>query len=128
MSASRQVFQASSPLRWKIFKWTNRFLIAGILSGCIAVILSLYQDVKPELPLLQANKPVALVSQSVIPYTMNIKELGKFHGFSDVLVSKKTMKKTPASKIRAAFFVDWDPQSFYSLRRNISHLNMVLPE
>jgi len=30
--------------------------------------------------------------------------------------------------IRAAFYVDWDPQSYSSLERNISHLNMVIPE
>ena len=30
--------------------------------------------------------------------------------------------------IRAAFYVAWDPQSFFSLRKNISKLNLVLPE
>ena len=30
--------------------------------------------------------------------------------------------------IRAAFFVDWDAQSYSSLELNISHLNMVIPE
>lgn len=30
--------------------------------------------------------------------------------------------------IRSAFYVSWDPQSFYSLQRNISKLNLVIPE
>ena len=30
--------------------------------------------------------------------------------------------------IRAGFYVPWDPQSFYSLQRNISKLNLVMPE
>lgn len=30
--------------------------------------------------------------------------------------------------IRAAFYVTWDPQSFYSLQRNISKINLVIPE
>jgi len=30
--------------------------------------------------------------------------------------------------IRAAFYVAWDPQSFFSLRKNISKINLVLPE
>ncbi|MDI3322565.1 polysaccharide deacetylase family protein [Pinibacter soli] len=30
--------------------------------------------------------------------------------------------------IRAAFYVAWDPQSYFSLRRNISKLNLVIPE
>jgi len=33
-----------------------------------------------------------------------------------------------AAGIRAAFYVDWDPQSYKSLEQNISHLNMVIPE
>jgi cellulose synthase/poly-beta-1,6-N-acetylglucosamine synthase-like glycosyltransferase/spore germination protein YaaH/peptidoglycan/xylan/chitin deacetylase (PgdA/CDA1 family) len=32
------------------------------------------------------------------------------------------------SGIRSAFYVAWDPQSFFSLKRNISNLNMVIPE
>lgn len=30
--------------------------------------------------------------------------------------------------IRAAFYVDWDPQAYFSLKRNISKLNLVMPE
>ena len=30
--------------------------------------------------------------------------------------------------IRASFYVDWDPQSLFSLRQNISHLNVIFPE
>ena len=30
--------------------------------------------------------------------------------------------------VRAGFYVNWSPQSFSSLKQNISHLNMVLPE
>jgi cellulose synthase/poly-beta-1,6-N-acetylglucosamine synthase-like glycosyltransferase/spore germination protein YaaH/peptidoglycan/xylan/chitin deacetylase (PgdA/CDA1 family) len=30
--------------------------------------------------------------------------------------------------IRSAFYVAWDPQSFYSLQRNIGNLNLVIPE
>lgn len=32
------------------------------------------------------------------------------------------------SGIRSAFYVDWDPQSFFSLQRNINNLNLVIPE
>lgn len=30
--------------------------------------------------------------------------------------------------IRSAFYVAWDPQSYFSLRRNINNLNLVIPE
>lgn len=32
------------------------------------------------------------------------------------------------NRIRAGFYVAWDPQSFYSLQKHIDRLNMVLPE
>ena len=38
-----------------------------------------------------------------------------------------SFKKFPTG-IRAAFFVDWDAQSYSSLELNIAHLNMVIPE
>ena len=41
--------------------------------------------------------------------------------------SYASFNKFPAG-IRSAFYVAWDPQSFYSLQRNISKLNLVIPE
>jgi cellulose synthase/poly-beta-1,6-N-acetylglucosamine synthase-like glycosyltransferase/spore germination protein YaaH/peptidoglycan/xylan/chitin deacetylase (PgdA/CDA1 family) len=41
--------------------------------------------------------------------------------------SFNSFTKFPAG-IRSAFYVTWDPQSFYSLQRNISKLNLVIPE
>ena len=40
----------------------------------------------------------------------------------------KIKPKVTVNRIRAAFYVDWDPQSFYSLQKNVGKLNMVLPE
>ena len=42
--------------------------------------------------------------------------------------AEKERRKLDTSRIRAAFFVDWDPQSLYSLQNHIGELNMVMPE
>ncbi|HEY6064423.1 MAG TPA: glycosyl hydrolase family 18 protein, partial [Chitinophagaceae bacterium] len=70
------------------------------------------------------------------PRGMNKKEQKKYRGFEDFLKAKNKnsllvaaeKKKKVATQIRAAFFVDWDPQSLYSLQNHINELNTVLPE
>lgn len=74
------------------------------------------------------------LSQPLIPASMSEKELKKYKGFNDFLAAKKkneqliNNKTAGTQNIRAAFYVDWDPQSFYSLEKNVDKLNMVLPE
>jgi poly-beta-1,6 N-acetyl-D-glucosamine synthase len=60
----------------------------------------------------------------------------RYHGIDAFLKVKRKnnllaaaeKKKVVSSRIRSAFYVDWDPQAFYSLRSHIGELNMVLPE
>jgi cellulose synthase/poly-beta-1,6-N-acetylglucosamine synthase-like glycosyltransferase/spore germination protein YaaH/peptidoglycan/xylan/chitin deacetylase (PgdA/CDA1 family) len=58
----------------------------------------------------------------------------KYLGFHEFLKSHQQPKQTPAqlklntSRVRAAFYVDWDPQAMYSLQNHIDQLNMVMPE
>ena len=37
-------------------------------------------------------------------------------------------KKTNTEKLRAGFYVDWDPQAWFSLQTHINDLNTVIPE
>lgn len=59
-------------------------------------------------------------------YTQNPDDLSKLNPFNS-----ETGGKPFASfecGIRAAFYVTWDPQSFFSLQRNISKINLIIPE
>ena len=39
-----------------------------------------------------------------------------------------TINYNMAAPIRAAYYVAWDAQSYFSLRRSINKLNMIIPE
>lgn len=135
MNPQRQIFQTSSRIRWNTFKWTSRLALFFLLLMIPIVWIAWTRDKKQELPGL-----------SKIDYTKNNnpsashgftkKEIAKYHGYDAFLKIKKQnsilaaaeKKKMHTSRIRAAFYVDWDPQAWYSLRSHINELNMVIPE
>ena len=99
--------------------------------------ITLKRGLKPELPLLANNSHTGRsLENPITPKDLSSKELKKFRGFDYFLRSKAKidkLKKLPAtprttSEVRAAFYVDWDPQSLFSLQKNIDKLNMVVPE
>ncbi|HEY9195867.1 MAG TPA: hypothetical protein VIM77_06365, partial [Mucilaginibacter sp.] len=52
MSSNKQVFQADTPGRWNRFKWLSRILLAFLLIGIIAVIVTIRSSYYPDLPSL----------------------------------------------------------------------------
>jgi cellulose synthase/poly-beta-1,6-N-acetylglucosamine synthase-like glycosyltransferase/spore germination protein YaaH/peptidoglycan/xylan/chitin deacetylase (PgdA/CDA1 family) len=91
---------------------------------------------KPALPLL-VNEADTLnaVSKLIKPKSFNNRQIAKYKGFEKFIKARQRITQPVLSsslkfdqRIRAAFFVDWDPQSLYSLQTNIDKLNMVIPE
>lgn len=91
-------------------------------------------DARPLLPGLSniSYKKIA----PVFPRGFNKKEKRKYHGYADflkvkqqnALLAKNEKNKKLTSRIRAAFYVDWDPQAFSSLQSHIASLNTIIPE
>lgn len=138
MSSEQQVFQTNSRWRWRTFQWTTRLVMAALVLMIPVVIITLARGLKPGLPML-ANQADAQhqLSHPVEPAGLNKKESRKYKGFDAFLRAKdknEQLTKHPAAphltkrQVRAAFYVDWDPQSFYSLQQHIDQLNMVVPE
>jgi peptidoglycan-N-acetylglucosamine deacetylase len=155
-NSTNQIFQTNSPSRWQRFQWSSRFFLLLVVLGIAIIVITLSRVYIPALPkmagiqekqiLLDSNTNW-LFSKSKIARQyggfrkfINEKEIYKHGGFpiskrfrkkNGVIVqadsSFYSFRKFPAG-IRAAFFVDWDPQSFSSLEQNIAHLNMVVPE
>lgn len=136
MENKKQVFQTKTKARWITFKWSTRFIFFLIVLMIPIISITLYKGFKPVLPKLfnleRTNKK--LINPSV-PQDLDNKEIKKYKGFNDFLNAKqkinnlKNLKSTVVSnKVRAAFLVDWDPQSLFSLQKNIDKLNMVVPE
>lgn len=133
---TRQIFQTSSNKRWNIFKWSGRLLLFISIISIPIVIFTLVRGITPGLPLLSSPADTLhhLINPT-IPKGLSKKDQKKYKGFITLLAEKTKQHPLPQApdpvikdKVRAAFFVDWDPQSFASLQKNITKLNTVVPE
>lgn len=152
----KQIFQTENTSRWKKFKWSMRFLffITAILIA--ALIIMLFIDKSPTLPFKHDYRSVVTASKPFMQETKLSKEYKGFRNYiSDKKLhtnyEKEKLKKLASYKkfensisstnnkvinnwdkfpagIRSAFYVAWDPQSFFSLKRNIRNLNLIMPE
>lgn len=136
MSTTKQIFQTDSRVRWRVFQWVGRLLLLSLFLMVPVVIGTLLMGISPRLPVLSkhTDSPHPLLKPAT-PAPLNEKELRKYKGFDAFFKEKAKNEKFAHSaaplnnhQIRAAFYVDWDPQSFYSLQQNIDRLNMVIPE
>lgn len=135
MDHKKQVFQTETKLRWRTFQWSTRLIIFLILMLIPVFILTLHRGLKPSLPILGNDTSAQKLLNPSTPTELTAKELIKYKGFNSFLRSKSKMEKLKKPnqaidfpEIRAAFYVDWDPQSLFSLQKNIDKLNMVVPE
>ncbi len=136
MANDIQVFQSRSKWRWKTFQWVTRLILFFLLLMIPIVWIALERGYKPNLPELSNPEDAAThLSNPTIPKSLTLKEKKKYQGYTDFLTAKSEINrlisrknKATDQRIRAAFYVDWDPQSFSSLQKNIDKLNMVVPE
>jgi cellulose synthase/poly-beta-1,6-N-acetylglucosamine synthase-like glycosyltransferase/spore germination protein YaaH/peptidoglycan/xylan/chitin deacetylase (PgdA/CDA1 family) len=137
----KQVFQTSNPTRWQRFKWMFRLLLFLLFIMVIAVVIAIRTAYVPTVPILQSS-----VFKSILISNDNPDSIAKeYQGFRKFIDDKWSAGKgcgqndsaiklsnsklfSDSLGIRAAFYVDWDPQAFFSLRRNINKLNLILPE
>ena len=139
MNKEKQVFQASSPLRWKTFQWLSRLVIFFLVLLIPVVWIAWKIDIKPHLPLFSQSHKKSPETNSP---GLTKKEAAKYKGFAAFLKAKQhnasviaaekklaaLKKKTKTEKLRAGFYVDWDPQAWFSLQTHINDLNTVIPE
>jgi cellulose synthase/poly-beta-1,6-N-acetylglucosamine synthase-like glycosyltransferase/peptidoglycan/xylan/chitin deacetylase (PgdA/CDA1 family)/spore germination protein YaaH len=137
----KQVFQTNSATRWTSFKWSFRILIVFLIVIITSVVISLIHkhdyDLKvltynsKKLPDLNTDKSKKIISKAdEIEFAKQIEQYRKrhrksFYPSTDQNVSSELKKYLP---VRAGFYVNWDPNSKFSLERNISKMNMVIPE
>jgi len=155
-NSTNQVFQTNSPSRWQRFQWSSRLLLLLIVLGITIVFLTIGRVYMPALPKMAAIQEKQILLDSTTNWLFSKSKIARQYGGFRKFINEKeiykhgafpipkrfrkkngvivqadssfySFKKFPTG-IRAAFFVDWDPQSFSSLEQNISHLNMVIPE
>ncbi|MFL5742192.1 MAG: glycosyltransferase [Flavisolibacter sp.] len=138
----RQIFETDSSKRWKRFKWSSRALLFLIPLALLAFVIGIIFVYVPSIPALRAKQ--VLVEQENF-LSKNSLLAKKYKGFRKYINQKELTSKTPYATpvqpgfrnilnnnmptgIRAAFYVTWNQQSFFSLQRNIHKLNLVIPE
>ncbi len=135
--STKQVFLTTSPSRWQRFKWAVRLVI--FLSAILIAILIIAEvsDRSPSLPQLkEKNEQYKAILHPGKHLLMQETRINKeFEGFQKYISNKPKRKIAKADSIhemdapiRAAFYVAWDVQSYFSLKANISKVNMILPE
>ena len=151
-NTTNQVFQTQNASRWQRAKWGTRFIIGILVVLIICLIVATLFNGEPEMPLKERYKK-AIIDEKP---TYRESQLGKeYRGFRPFIKENKphpqgvflpedssqspllsilgvntadtSWNRFPAG-IRSGFYVAWDPQSYFSLRRNISKMNLVLPE
>lgn len=148
----KQIFQTESKSRWSRFKWTLRVL-AVILILLIAVFLTMLAlEGSPKMPLVRDYRHVMTAEKPLMKKNAMARQYKSFRDFFKEKTmhndyAAEAMKKhrfhvkgdkatsryldewdDPSKGIRAAWYVNWDPRSYQSLKRNLKHLNMVIPE
>lgn len=135
-----QIFQTNSSTRWKSFVWVVRiflvFLFVIIASVAISLLNKRDYDLKvltyndKKLPDLNTDKSKTYVSKDdQIAFAKQLKLYQK-----KIKSNHKHIKHTTTAEIskflpvRAGFYVNWNINSGISLHKNITKLNMVLPE
>ena len=154
----RQVFQTANTARWTRFRWTLRTILFLITLLIFAAIIMLFIDKKPGIPFTEKYRSVISASKPFMQETKLSKSYKGFRDVitdkkmhssyekekQERLQRYKAMGmalRPDTSKaaaidnwsrfhagIRSAFYVAWDPQSYFSLKRNIHDLNLVIPE
>lgn len=140
--SSKQIFQTSSAGRWQRFKWGSRFILFCIVFGIAVIVIAMVTEYTPQLPMEGVVKKAMQDRKSYIEKTMKLpKEYAGFQKFINTQWAKgkgcgqaDTLRVTSlntwqsSAGIRSAFYVAWDAQSYFSLKKSISKLNLVLPE
>ena len=137
----KQVFQTSNPTRWQRFKWTFRLLLFLLVITVIAIIIAIQTAYVPTVAILQSSvfKQILVSDENPDSLAKEYQGLRQFIddkwsagngcGQNDSAIRLSNSKLFSDSLgIRSAFYVDWDPQAFFSLRRNINKLNLIIPE
>ena len=139
----RQIFQTNSSTRWKSFIWFIRILVVFLIVILASVGISLLNkrvyDLKvltynaKRLPDLNTDKTKTYVSTSEqIAFAKHLERYRKKH--QKLLKQRIHVKHSSSPEadkflpVRAGFYVNWDKNSNISLHKNISQLNMILPE
>ncbi len=136
----KQVFLTQSPTRWQRFKWAFRIVLFIITLLTVILGVAILKDVfVPAVPQLKSvNAPYSAMMDNGKNAAINAIDK-KYGGFAKYINGKEAQTKhiryvskadslhPIAAAVRAAFYDASDEQAYFSLKNNVSDLNMLLP-
>lgn len=137
---TKPVFYSPGSSRWNRFLWVVKILSVFLLVGIAAIFVSLFHKQVFNLPSLREH---LVLSQNDVNKIKNddISDAETKHFIKLANEARKRERHNFYKKekvipgdvkkiipVRAAFYVNWDIQSKYSLKQNAARLNMILPE
>jgi cellulose synthase/poly-beta-1,6-N-acetylglucosamine synthase-like glycosyltransferase/spore germination protein YaaH/peptidoglycan/xylan/chitin deacetylase (PgdA/CDA1 family) len=141
---SSQIFQTNSSSRWQGFKWAGRLLLFLFVIAIVIVAIAMNNLFDQNIPLSDKALKKVLTDTNMAAYRQS--ELGKkYRGvrrYFDTLSEKKKAKGfrdtvldfsnshyfSDSLGIRAAIYEGWQPQAYTSLKKNISKINLFVPD
>ena len=136
----KQIFLTQSPTRWQRFKWSFRIVlfiitIVLVILG-VAVMKQLFVPAMPQLR--NENGGYTAIINNGKNAAVNAIDK-KYDGFGKYIAGRESQTKhiryvtradslrAITAPVRAAFYDASDEQAYFSLKNNISSLNMLLP-
>lgn len=134
------IFYSADSSRWKRFLWVVKIVAVLLVAAVAAILISLFHKQVFKLPTLREHLALSQPeSKKFSTKDITARETAHFMKLAKEARERtahefyKKSKVVPGEvkkigNIRAAFYVNWDIQSKFSLKQNASKLNMVLPE
>jgi cellulose synthase/poly-beta-1,6-N-acetylglucosamine synthase-like glycosyltransferase/peptidoglycan/xylan/chitin deacetylase (PgdA/CDA1 family)/spore germination protein YaaH len=140
-SDKNPVFYSESKHRWNRFLWLFRLAVFLLLSLLAVVLLAVFRHSSASLPglvdrsavyrrVLNPDDPLLFQTQQNRAF-MEAKRRSALLKEEARLRAERGKHGRQGSRpdaIHAAFYVNWDLQSYYSLKANVEKLTMVFPE
>ncbi len=135
---ARPIFFSSTGRRWTRFVWLARVLGFFASLALIVALVAVARKTTTILPklvnpnevykrVLDRDDPLILTSKQNAQFQIAAKHLAMLDSLRHarhVAVSRGAL----GGEVRAGFYVNWDAESYSSLRKNIDRMNIVFPE
>jgi peptidoglycan-N-acetylglucosamine deacetylase len=140
-SVKSPVFYSESKHRWNRFLWVFRLAVFLLLSLLAVVLLAVFRQSSTSLPgLVNKSAVYRRVLNPDDPLLFQTKQNRAFKEAKrrSALLREEARLRLERARdehrrshpdfVHAAFYVNWDLQSYYSLRANVDKLTIVFPE
>ncbi len=138
----KPVFYSESQRRWNAFRGGIRFFAVFALLAALVMIFTIARQSGVALPKLQSQNEVyrRILEPERVTTFKTVSNVAFRKAIAKIEASARTggarhrhhphiaQRVQTQQQIRAAFFVNWDARSYYSLVDNIDRLNVVFPE